>query len=134
MFSSWNAVWPSKFFKKYNYFTVWLIAFYHQVVEQLSKAAGVSKILVVDNAALKGFLPEPLAPLVVATQKQFGFTHIIAGASAFGKSLLPRIAALLDVSPISDVTAVVSADTYIRTIYAGILESRGSLFQNFIDL
>jgi len=89
------------------------------VVEQLSKAAGVSKILVVDNAALKGFLPEPLAPLVVATQKQFGFTHIIAGASAFGKSLLPRVAALLDVSPISDVTAVVSADTYIRTIYAG---------------
>ena len=64
-------------------------------------------------------LPEPLAPLIVATQKQFGFTHIFAGASAFGKSLLPRVAALLDVSPISDVIGITSSDTFIRTIYAG---------------
>lgn len=89
------------------------------VVEQLSKAAGVSKILVAENGALQGLLPETLAPLIVETQKQFGFTHIVAGASAFGKSLLPRVAALLDVAPISDVTDIVSQDTFVRTIYAG---------------
>ncbi len=89
------------------------------MVEQLSKAAGVSKILVAENGALQGLLPETLAPLIVETQKQFGFTHIVAGASAFGKSLLPRVAALLDVAPISDVTDIVSQDTFVRTIYAG---------------
>jgi electron transfer flavoprotein alpha subunit len=85
----------------------------------LSKATGISKILVAENANLHGLMPEPLAPLVVATQKQFGFTHILAGASAFGKTVLPRVAALLDVSPISDVTAITNADTFVRTIYAG---------------
>lgn len=89
------------------------------MVEQLAKATGISKILVAENNNLNGLLPEPLAPLIVATQKQFGFTHILAGASAFGKSLLPRVAALLDVSPISDVIGIKSADTFVRTIYAG---------------
>lgn len=68
-------------------------------------------------------MPESFAPLVVAAQKQFGFTHVLAGASAFGKSLIPRVAALLDVSPISDVIAIESADTFKRTIYAGKLSS-----------
>lgn len=72
-----------------------------------------------ENSVLKGFLPEHLAPLVVAAQKQFGFTHVLAGASAFGKTIVPRVAALLDVSPISDVIAIESADTFKRTIYAG---------------
>lgn len=89
----------------------------------MSKAVGISKILVADNASLHGHLPEPLAPLIVATQKQFGFTHILAGASAFGKTLLPRVAALLDVSPISDVIGITSADTFVRTIYAGKLSN-----------
>lgn len=89
------------------------------IVEQLSKATGITKILVAENANLHGLLPEPLAPLIVATQQQFGFTHILAGASAFGKTVLPRVAALLDVSPISDVTAITNSDTFVRTIYAG---------------
>ena len=88
-------------------------------MEQLSKATGISKIFVAENSNLHGLLPEPLAPLIVATQKQFGFTHIFAGASAFGKTLLPRVAALLDVSPISDVIAITNSDTFVRTIYAG---------------
>lgn len=75
--------------------------------------------MVAENSSYHGFLPEPLAPLVVSTQKQFGFTHILAGASAFGKSVLPRVAALLDVSPISDVTGITGPDTFVRTIYAG---------------
>ena len=90
-----------------------------QVVEELSKASGISKILVAENPALNGFLPESLAPVVVAAQKQFGFTHVLAGASALGKSVVPRVAALLDVSPISDVISIESADTFKRTIYAG---------------
>lgn len=85
----------------------------------MSKATGITKILVAENANLHGLLPEPLAPLIVATQQQFGFTHILAGASAFGKTVLPRVAALLDVSPISDVTAITNSDTFVRTIYAG---------------
>nr|CAD7595440.1 unnamed protein product [Timema genevievae] len=70
------------------------------VAEQLSKASGVAKILVADNEAFLGFTPESLTPLVLATQNQFNFTHILAGATALGKSLLPRIAAKLDVSPV----------------------------------
>lgn len=90
-----------------------------QVVEQLSKVVGVKKILVAENAAFNGFLPEALAPLILATQNQFKFTHIIAPATAFGKNVLPRVAAKLNVSPISDVTGIKAPDTFVRTIYAG---------------
>jgi len=89
------------------------------VVAQLTQAEGVGKILVAESDALKGFMPETLAPLILATQGQFNFSHIVAGASAFGKSLLPRVAAKLDVAPISDIIEVKSADTFVRTIYAG---------------
>jgi len=89
------------------------------VVSQLATAEGVGKILVADSESLKGFLPETFAPLILATQDQFKFSHIVAGASAFGKSLLPRVAAKLDVAPISDIIEVKSADTFVRTIYAG---------------
>lgn len=89
------------------------------VVTELAKAEGVTKILSADNEAFKGLLPESLTPLVLATQKQFNFTHIIAGASAFGKNLIPRIAAKLDVSPISEVIAIKDPETFVRTIYAG---------------
>lgn len=90
-----------------------------KVVEELTKVPGVTKILVADNESFKGFLPEALTPLLVNAQKQFNFTHIAAGATAFGKSLLPRLAAKLDVSPISDIISIESEDTFVRTIYAG---------------
>lgn len=90
-----------------------------QVAEQVAKAPGLARILVAENEAFHGFLPENLTPLVLATQKQFNFTHILAGATALSKSLLPRIAAKLDVSPISDIIGVKSPDTFVRTIYAG---------------
>ncbi|PSN46334.1 Electron transfer flavoprotein subunit alpha, partial [Blattella germanica] len=89
------------------------------VAEQVSKANGLARILVAENQAFHGFLPENLTPLVLATQKQFNFTHIVAGATAFGKALLPRIAAKLDVSPVSDIIAVKGPDTFVRTVYAG---------------
>ncbi|KAG7280048.1 hypothetical protein CRUP_030504 [Coryphaenoides rupestris] len=90
-----------------------------KVAEELSKVAGVKKVLVAQHDAYKGSLPEELTPLVLATQQQFNFTHICAGASAFGKNLLPRVAAKLDVAPISDIIEIKSPDTFVRTIYAG---------------
>nr|BAN20355.1 electron transport oxidoreductase [Riptortus pedestris] len=80
---------------------------------------GVAKVIVAEGANFKGLLPESLTPLVLATHDKNKFTHIIAPATAFGKSLLPRIAAKLDVSPVSDVIEIKSPDTFVRTIYAG---------------
>lgn len=90
-----------------------------KVAEEVSKISGVQKVLLADSDAFKGFLPESLTPLLLATQQQFNFSHILAGATAFGKSLIPRVAAKLDVSPISDITGIKSEDTFVRTIYAG---------------
>ena len=89
------------------------------VAKELAGVKGVSKVLVADNAAFKGFMPEKLAPLLTATQENFKFSHIIAGASAFSRGLLPRVAAKLDVSPISDIIGVKDENTFVRTIYAG---------------
>ncbi len=79
--------------------------------------AGVTKVLVSDAPYYKDGLAESLAALVVGIAS--GYTHILAPATAFGKTVAPRIAALLDVAQISEITAVVSADTFVRPIYAG---------------
>uniref|UniRef100_A0A8D8B977 Electron transfer flavoprotein subunit alpha, mitochondrial n=1 Tax=Culex pipiens TaxID=7175 RepID=A0A8D8B977_CULPI len=89
------------------------------VAEAAAKLDGVAKVLVAEGDVFKGLLAESVTPLVLATQNQFKFTHIVAGASAFGKAVLPRIAAKLDVSPVSDIIDIKSADTFVRTIYAG---------------
>jgi len=88
------------------------------VAEAASKIAGVSKVLLADDAALEHQLPEAVAPLVVSLA-QGGYGHVLAAATSAGKNLLPRVAALLDVQAISDITGVVSADTFERPIYAG---------------
>jgi len=90
-----------------------------EVASRLAEIGGISKLLVAENPAFEGFLPEKLAPVLLASQNQFNFTHILAGASAFSRSLLPRVAAKLDVSPISDIIGIKDADTFVRTIYAG---------------
>jgi electron transfer flavoprotein alpha subunit len=79
--------------------------------------AGVSKVLLADAPVYKGAVAENLAPLVVGLAKNY--SHVLASASAFGKNLLPRVAALLDVMQISDIMAVESPDTFVRPIYAG---------------
>lgn len=79
----------------------------------------MAKVIVAENEAFKGFTPESITPLVLSLQNQLKFTHIVAGASAFGKNLAPRIAAKLDVSPISEIIDVKAPDTFVRTIYAG---------------
>jgi len=73
----------------------------------------------VDNSAYDKGLPENFAPLLVENIKKGGYTHVITGHSAFGKNILPRIAALLDVQQISDVMSIESEDTFVRPIYAG---------------
>ncbi|KAI0548808.1 electron transfer flavoprotein domain-containing protein [Xylaria curta] len=89
------------------------------VVEEAAKAEGVEKIIAVDNAAYDKGLPENFALLVVENVKKGGYTHVIAGHTAFGKNLMPRIAALLDSQQISDITAIENENTFVRPIYAG---------------
>jgi len=89
------------------------------VAQEVAALEGLKKVLVVKNDDYKGFMPERLTPLLLAAQDQFKFSHIMAGASAFSRGLLPRLAAKLDVSPISDIIDVKDAETFVRTIYAG---------------
>lgn len=76
-------------------------------------------MLLAQNASFKGQTAETITDAVLSLQNQLKFTHILAGATAFGKNVTPRIAAKLDVSPISDIIGVKSEDTFVRTIYAG---------------
>ena len=82
-----------------------------------SAVVGVTKVLVADAPHYGGGLPENLAPLVVGLAKNY--SHILASATASGKNVSPRIAAMLDVAQISDIMAVESPDTFVRPIYAG---------------
>jgi electron transfer flavoprotein alpha subunit len=81
------------------------------------KLAGVTKVLHVDAAHYDGGLAENYAALVVGLAK--GYSHVVASASAFGKNFMPRVAALLDVAQVSEISGVESADTFVRPIYAG---------------
>ncbi|KAF5523004.1 putative electron transfer flavoprotein subunit alpha [Colletotrichum aenigma] len=89
------------------------------VAEEAAKVEGVEKIIAVDNSAYDKGLPENYAPLLVENIKKGGYTHVIAGHTAFGKNLLPRVAALLDSQQISDITSIESENTFVRPIYAG---------------
>jgi len=82
-----------------------------------AKLAGVAKVLHAAAAHYDGGSPENYAALVVPLAK--GYSHVVASATAFGKGVAPRIAALLDVAQVSEITAVESADTFVRPIYAG---------------
>ncbi len=82
-----------------------------------AKVAGVSKVLLADNAAYAHQLAENVSLLVASVGK--AYSHILAAATSTGKNFMPRVAALLDVNQISDITKVISADTFERPIYAG---------------
>lgn len=87
------------------------------VAEAARQVAGVSKVLLVDDAAQAHQLAENLAPLVHGLAS--GYSHVLAAASTSGKNYLPRIAALLDVAQISEIVAVESPSVFVRPIYAG---------------
>jgi electron transfer flavoprotein alpha subunit len=82
-----------------------------------AKVAGVARVLVTDADLYAHALAEPLAALVVSVADRF--THILFPATTFGKNVAPRVAALKDVSQISDIVAIDDADTFVRPIYAG---------------
>ncbi len=82
-----------------------------------AKIDGVAKVLMADAPALGHGLAEPLADQIRALAD--GHAHILAPASTFGKNALPRLAALLDVQQISEISEVLGADTFVRPIYAG---------------
>lgn len=87
------------------------------VAQEAAKVAGVSKVLVADNAAYANQLAENVSLLVKALATDY--SHVVAPATTTGKNFLPRVAALLDVSMVSDITAVIDANTFERPIYAG---------------
>ena len=87
------------------------------VADQAAKVAGVSKVLLADDAAYANQLAENVAALVADLGK--GYSHILAASTTTGKNVLPRAAALLDVSMITDITAVDAPKTFKRPIYAG---------------
>ena len=85
--------------------------------EQAAQVAGISKVLVADNAAYGHQLAENVAPLIAEVGAEY--SHVLATATTTAKNILPRAAALMDVQAISEISAVVSADTFKRPIYAG---------------
>jgi electron transfer flavoprotein alpha subunit len=87
------------------------------VAEAAAGIAGVSKVKVADDAAFGHHLAENVASLVV--EQASGYTHVLASATTYGKNIMPRAAALLDVAQISDIVEVKSDDTFVRPIYAG---------------
>ena len=82
-----------------------------------AKVAGVKRVLLCDAPHYTGGPAENLAALVVTMAS--GYTHIVAPASGYGKNFMPRVAALLDVQQVSDISAVESPDTFVRPTYAG---------------
>ncbi|MFN4326567.1 MAG: electron transfer flavoprotein subunit alpha/FixB family protein [Azonexus sp.] len=87
------------------------------VAQQAAQLQGVAAVKVADAAHYAAQTAENLTALVVA--QAAGYSHILAPATTFGKNLAPRVAALLDVAQISEITAVEAADTFVRPIYAG---------------
>ena len=82
-----------------------------------AKVAGVAKVLVTDAPQYEGSLAENLTALLLSIAKNY--SHIVAPATGVGKNFMPRLAAMLDVQQISDISGVVSADTFVRPTYAG---------------
>lgn len=90
--------------------------------EAAQRIAGAAKVLKAESADYAHGLAEALAPLIVSLVKAQGrsaYQAVVATATSFGKNLMPRVAALLDVQQISEITAIESADTFVRPIYAG---------------
>jgi len=87
------------------------------VADAAAQIAGISKVKVADNAMFAHHLAENLATLIVEMAKDY--SHVLTAATTFGKNVMPRAAALLDMAQISEIVEVKSADTFVRPIYAG---------------
>jgi electron transfer flavoprotein alpha subunit len=87
------------------------------VADQAANVSGVAKVIVADDVAFADGLAENVSSLLVDLAS--GYSHLVAPATTSGKNIMPRVAAMLDVSQISEITEVVNADTFVRPIYAG---------------
>jgi|TARA_B100002051_G_scaffold231430_1_gene229534 electron transfer flavoprotein alpha subunit len=87
------------------------------VAKSLSEIPNVKKVIHIDNEIYKNYIAENFTSAVVKHAENY--SHIICSANTFGKNLMPRIAALLDISQVSDIIKVISSDTFLRPIYAG---------------
>ncbi len=87
------------------------------VAKSISEIPNVKKVIHVNNILYENYLAENYTSAIIKIAS--GYSHIVCSANTFGKNLMPRIAALLDVSQVSDITKVVSEDTFVRPIYAG---------------
>ena len=98
-----------------------LVAGHHaeNAAQAAARLSGASRVLVADAAYLETPTAENLAALIVPLARSGGYTHLLAPATAFGKNVMPRVAAMLDVAQISDITAIEAPDTFVRPIYAG---------------
>lgn len=93
-----------------------------QSAQEVARAFSGVETVFVNPADGENILTESLSKAVVALVKEHGYSHVFFEASSMGKSVMPRVAALLDVAPLSDVTAVIDAQTYVRPIFAGSIE------------
>lgn len=93
-----------------------------QSAQDVAKTFSGVETVFVNPADGGNILTESLSKAVVALVKEHGYSHVFFEASSMGKSVMPRVAALLDVAPLSDVTAVIDAQTYVRPIFAGSIE------------
>lgn len=93
-----------------------------QSAQDVAKTFSGVETVFVNPADGENILTESLSKAVVALVKEHGYSHVFFEASSMGKSVMPRVAALLDVAPLSDVTVVIDAQTYVRPIFAGSIE------------
>jgi len=87
------------------------------VAKSISEVSGVKKVIHVDNPIYENYLAENYVPVILNLAQNYN--HIVSAANTFGKNLMPRVAAKLDTSQVSDIIKVISADTFLRPIYAG---------------
>jgi len=91
------------------------------IAQQAANIQGVTRVLIADDVAYVKPLAENFAPLIQGLA--VNYSHVVAPASSFGKNLLPRVAALLDVDMVSEVTKIIDASTFVRPLYAGNLNA-----------
>ena len=88
-----------------------------KVAKSISEVSGVKKVIQVDNPIYENYLAENYVPVMLQHSKSY--SHIVSAANTFGKNLMPRVAANLDVSQVSDIIKVINPETFLRPIYAG---------------
>ena len=88
-----------------------------KVAKELANVSGIKKVLYCDSPNYESYLAENLSPLIIKLSENY--THIVSSANTFGKNLMPRVAASLDISQVSDIIKISDKDTFVRPIYAG---------------